>query len=74
MTDTDDFERRLVALESRIAFQDRTIEELNEVIIDQARTLERLVQQLTAVERQLRAAPGAGHEQADAERDKPPHY
>lgn len=45
---------RIVELETRLAFQDQTIEELNEVIISQQQQLDRLESALALIKRQLK--------------------
>lgn len=61
---------RLVEVESRIVHQERTIEQLNEVILEQAKQLQRLHQQITSLTEQLqKAAPSS----EDPE-PPPPHY
>ena len=47
---------RLTELEVRVAFQEKTIQDLNEVVTDQQRQIDRLTQGLEAVKSRL-AAP-----------------
>jgi SlyX protein len=44
---------RIVELETRLAFQDNTIEELNEVVINQQQQFDRLEGDLIVLKRQL---------------------
>ena len=70
MSDTEQSER-LEKLESRIAFQDHTIEELNQVMTEQWSVIEQLRRRLDAMEEQVRS----GSYIADPSSDKPPpHY
>lgn len=70
MSDTDAGER-LDKLESRIAFQDQTIEELNQVMTEQWTVIEQLRRRLEAMEEQVRS----GSFIADPSTEKPPpHY
>ena len=70
MTDTDQ-SARLDMLESRVAFQDHTIEELNTVITEQWKTIAHLLRRLDAMEEQVRS----GSYIADPSSEKPPpHY
>ncbi len=67
---TSDAER-LDALETRIAHQDQTIEELNAVVTQQWTTIEQLRRRLDAMEEQVRS----GSYIADPSSEKPPpHY
>jgi SlyX protein len=64
---------RLIELESRIAFQDHTLQELNEVIVRQQREIDALRRELEALRAQLKTlAPAlvAGR----SEETPPPHY
>jgi SlyX protein len=62
---------RLEALETRVAFQDQTIDELNLTITAQWRQIDLLTRKLETVEQQLRS----GVQIADpASEQPPPHY
>ena len=64
-------EGRVTELESRLAFQDQTIEQLNEALVDQQQRLE-CVESLA---RQLRDQLDASLEGPSASTsDRPPHY
>jgi SlyX protein len=67
-----DLESRVMELESRLAFQDDTIQALNDVLVAQQRSLDRLELQITAlIKRQEEmGAQGDGF----AEDSRPPHY
>ena len=70
MAEPDNSER-LDRLESRIAFQDQTIEELNAVITEQWAVIEQLRRRFGAMEEQVRT----GSYIADPSSEKPPpHY
>ena len=71
----DNLEAALADLQSRLAFQDHTISELNDVITDQQRQIDQLAlrvkmlgDKLEALEEQVET--GAPSEQ----QEKPPHY
>jgi SlyX protein len=67
---TSDAER-LDAVETRIAHQDQTIEELNAVVTQQWTTIEQLRRRVEAMEEQVRS----GSYIADPSTEKPPpHY
>lgn len=62
---------RIDALETRIAYQDHTIEELNAAITEQWKTIDILTRKLAMLEEQVRA----GAYIADPATEKPPpHY
>lgn len=66
-----EIEARIEALETRIAYQDHTIEELNATITDQWKAIDLLTKKLAMMEEQVRS----GSYIADPATDKPPpHY
>lgn len=65
---------RLEELEIRLAYFERTVEELSDVAAAQAREIDRLQARLAAAERRLRDMGEALERAAGAEREKPPHY
>ncbi len=67
----NDHHDRLDALETRIAYQDQTIEELNATITEQWKAIDLLTRKLVMMEEQVRA----GSYIADPTSEKPPpHY
>jgi SlyX protein len=73
MMNTPDVEARCKALEERMAFQERTLEELNEAVLHQQQRLDQLSGQMAALTRALEQLA----EQAqggDLPHEKPPHY
>jgi SlyX protein len=68
---TDDSEQRLIALETRIAFQDDAIETLNKAITDQWSQIDALTRQLAELRDRLREAENAA---PGGEEAPPPHY
>ncbi|EWC41850.1 hypothetical protein GFL09_10065 [Pseudomonas stutzeri] len=67
-----DLEARITDLEARLAFQDDTIQALNDVLVEQQRIMERVKLQLAALARrqeELQSSLGAGEDEAP-----PPHY
>jgi SlyX protein len=71
MTDVKTLSDRLDALESRLMFQDDTIETLNKTITEQWLKIDGLTRQLASLSQRLQEAearaPSAAHE-------PPPHY
>nr|WP_298142891.1 SlyX family protein [uncultured Pseudomonas sp.] len=65
-------EERITELESRLAFQDDTIQALNDVLVAQQRVLERLQLQLAALAKRQQESSN----QFDMQQDEapPPHY
>ncbi|HXR02142.1 MAG TPA: SlyX family protein [Pseudomonas sp.] len=67
-----DLEERVMELESRLAFQDDTIQTLNDVLVAQQRSVERLQLQMAALIK--RQAEMGGQFEAFEEDAPPPHY
>jgi SlyX protein len=66
-------EERLAELEIRLAFQDRTIQELNDVVTVQQGMIDRMVRELEALRAHLRSiAPTLVASRS--EETPPPHY
>ncbi len=67
-----ELEQRIIDLEARLAFQDDTIQTLNDVLVAQQRTLERLQAQLALLARRQEDMQS----RMDGEGDEapPPHY
>ncbi len=64
---------RLTELEVRVAFQDKTIQDLNEVVTRQQRELDRLAKELEAVKSRISGlAPSMVMPLEDEK--PPPHY
>jgi SlyX protein len=62
---------RIEALETRIAYQDRTIEELNAALTEQWKLIDQLTKRLMQMEEQVRS----GSYIADPSSERPPpHY
>ena len=66
-------EQRLVELETRVAFQDDHIQELNRSLGLQQQRLERLASEVRDLRRQLRALE-RGQPEDRADEPPPPHY
>ncbi|MEH6471557.1 MAG: SlyX family protein [Halopseudomonas sp.] len=66
-------EEQLIDLQTRVAFQDDTIQALNEALSHQQLELERLTQMVKVLNAQLKqVVPESGANQADE--PPPPHY
>jgi SlyX protein len=64
---------RLTELEVRVAFQEKTIQDLNEVVTHQQRQIDRLTQELEAMKSRL-AALAPSMVIPPEEEKPPPHY
>ncbi|GLO30899.1 MULTISPECIES: SlyX family protein [Pseudomonas] len=65
-------ESRVVELETRLAFQDDTIQALNDVVVEQGRVIERL--QLQMAELIKRYEEMVGQYGSEGDEAPPPHY
>ena len=66
-------ESRIVELETRLAFQEHTLQELNDVVTRQQQEIQQLGRELEALRAQIRAlAPTLVAERG--EETPPPHY
>ncbi|MGC4086949.1 MAG: SlyX family protein [Polyangiaceae bacterium] len=63
-------EERLLRIETKIAYQDKLIADLNDVVVDLNRTLSAFSKRLEAVERLVKNE----FERRDMPNEKPPHY
>lgn len=66
-------EQRIIEIETRLAYQEQTILELNEVITDQQAQLTRLAQIADELKARFRAL-GSGDGGSDSPDERPPHY
>jgi SlyX protein len=62
---------RIDALESRLAYQDQSIEQLNETITAQWKQIDALTRQLAALTERLQEAEAGAPSPAN---ERPPHY
>ena len=66
-------ENRLIELETRLAFQDHTLQELNAVVVRQQQEIDALTRELETLKSQIRTlAPELVANRADEA--PPPHY
>jgi SlyX protein len=66
-------EERLVNIETKIAFQEDLIEELNKVVYQQQQKLNQLEAICTSLVRHIQSLAEAGHA-SKAVNERPPHY
>ncbi len=69
-------DEQIIELESRLAFQENSIVELNEIITDQQRQLDRLVTTVAMLDSRLSllAVDAVGETVPKPEDEIPPHY
>ena len=70
MADETNLEGRLVELESRSMHQERLIDELNGIVIEQRKQIDRLERKLARLTEQVRNPSGDDGQHDEA----PPHY
>lgn len=66
-----DEEQRFQRLETRVAYQEKELAELNDVVFQQQRALDALGQQVKKMSEQLRELGWTGDDSKD---QRPPHY
>ncbi|HNX23775.1 MAG TPA: SlyX family protein [Spirochaetota bacterium] len=64
-----DQEERIIALESKIAYLENYINELNEVVIEQEKSIKKIALEADEIRKQI-----ASGKEALPENEKPPHY
>ncbi len=69
MSNEAELEARIVDLELRFMRTEKLLEELNDVVVDQRREIDRLVAEVKTLREQVIA--GSGEE---AKNERPPHY
>ena len=68
-------DNRLIEIETRIAFQDDTIEQLNKIVTIQQQQIDQLRKELTAIAARISEPSGAASNIAtQSEETPPPHY
>lgn len=73
MTHRPNFETHIVELETRLAFQEHTLQSLNDVVTRQQQQIEALVREVNALKDRLRAAAPSPVGPLEDEKP-PPHY
>ena len=64
----------MVEIESRLAFQDNTIHELDRVVVSQARRIEELEKALKVLVKRLLSLEEASGQAGGEDVEPPPHY
>ncbi|MGX2948755.1 SlyX family protein [Frederiksenia canicola] len=73
LTNFDQLLAHLAELETKVAFQEQTIDELNQALIDQQFTLDKMQHQLRHLAEKLHGVQGSNIA-SRAEETPPPHY
>lgn len=66
--------RRICELETKLSFQENTIEDLNNVIINQQFSLDKMQQQLRLLAQKMRNLEPNNNIASQSEETPPPHY
>ncbi len=73
MSEAEELKAKITDLETRIAFQEQTIEDLNKTITGQWDEFERLRREIARLDEQLARVQPPGHSPGNGE-PPPPHY
>ncbi|MFT7669544.1 MAG: SlyX protein [Planctomycetota bacterium] len=66
---------RIIELESKFIFMEKTMDDLNDVILDQGREIDSMQRRITELETRIAAKQeGDGAGEADPLEERPPHY
>ncbi len=74
MNDPGDTSETRIAVESKIAFLERTVDDLNDVILAQGKSLDALEARLVKLEARLHGVQNAEGGEVDPLEERPPHY
>jgi SlyX protein len=74
MPDPERSRQSLDAVESKIAFLERTVDDLSDVLLDQGKALEALGARLAKLEARLFDAQNVEDGPSDPYEERPPHY
>ena len=64
-----DNEERIIELETKIAYLENYVDELNQAVLDQERTIKKLLLETAAIKKQIEEK-----KENLPENEKPPHY
>ncbi|MBK9161629.1 MAG: SlyX family protein [Nitrosomonadales bacterium] len=67
-------EERLIDIETKLAFQEDQIDELNKTVYQQQQKLDQLTEVCKALAGQVRALAEAGNDGKSPANERPPHY
>lgn len=68
-----DIEQKLIDLEMRLAYQDKTISELNQVVWQQQKKIDELGERVKTMQEKMADDP-THHATFNVDLDRPPHY
>lgn len=69
-----DTENRFIDLESKLAFQEDTLQELNKIVYQQQMQLDKMQQSINQLNHRLKAESDASPANSDPADEVPPHY
>jgi SlyX protein len=61
----------VVGLEIKVTFQEQLVDELNQIVIDQQRQIDKLSEKLTLLEAKIQSSGGSSNEIVNP---RPPHH
>jgi SlyX protein len=64
----------LIELQSKLAFQEQTLNELNNALLSQQQQIDRLHMQIKSYEERLSEVENASPSNGQGQDEKPPHY
>lgn len=67
-------EERFINIETKIAFQDQTIQDLNDVLYEQQQQIEKLASICDLLMRQVKEIAALAPKSSAPANEKPPHY
>ncbi len=71
---TDHITSQIIEIETKLAFQEQTIEQLNEVVIQQQGLIEALQRQLKMINHKIEQESHHWENEHSLSDEKPPHY
>lgn len=67
-------EQRLIELEIRFSHQDDFLQQLNQIVVEQQKTIERLEKEILDIKQHVNSAGSEVSPNRTLRDDKPPHY
>ncbi len=69
-----DIQDLIIDIQTKMAFQEETIDQLNDVIIQQQKAIDKLQRQLLQLDKKVREESQQWQHDGAAQDEKPPHY
>jgi len=67
-------EDKFISIETKLSFQEESIEQLNDVIVGQQKAIDKLQRQLIQLNSKIEEESQQWHEQSNPMDETPPHY